>query len=157
MIYFSVFIFFISTFMLLYGVLSIVYKDKISIENRIGQVCNINAIKNDDISNKSFSERTIKPFYNAIGYFIIKTTPHHKLAELNKKLEKAGMLKKITAEKYLYTKTMVTFIVSLIFGILIYMIGHSIFKVLVLTIIIILFINVFSRFMLSSSIEKEKS
>jgi tight adherence protein C len=143
--------------MLIYGFLSVMTRNKVHIEKRINQVKDIHSIKQDTTENKTFSERMLKPFYSSFTQFIVKSTPRNKLDALNKKLDKAGLLKNSTAEKWLYNKTIVLLSVSSVMGLFSFMIGGSILKAIAIVLLLVLCINTFFNFSLSRMIEKRKT
>jgi tight adherence protein C len=155
-LYFAMFIFFLTVFMIVYGILSTLGNDKIRIEKRIEQIKDIHKVSHDNIQNTSFSERAIKPFYDYFSKLLLKSTPSNKINLLNKKLERAGLLKNSSTENWMFRKSMIIIIVSIIFGILTFLIDPSILKALVISVFIMLFLNVFFNFYLGRKIEQRK-
>lgn len=157
MLYFTVFLFFLIIFMSLYAFLSAFSCDKISIESRVEQINNIHKeITDDSEGPKSFSQRAIMPFYNFFSQLLLKATPSHKIILLNKKLEKAGLLKNSSTEKWMYTKTMIIIIFSILFGILTFMLDRNILKAVAISFLIMLLINVIFNFYLARKIDLRK-
>lgn len=156
MLYIAVFITFLATFILIYEILSVLYRNRICIENRIDQIKELDSGRQIHAENKSFSERTLKPFYTTISQLLLKVTPRHKVAMLNKKLERAGVLKNSTTEKWLFVKLMLIVIVSIISGLLAHSIEPNGLKDLLIAIFIMLFVNTIFNFCLSRKIEKRK-
>ena len=156
MLYIAVFTIFLTVFIFIYGVFHAVYSDKIRIGNRIEQIKELHNINAVSVENKSFSERALTPIYNLLSQFLLKATPSHKLAVLNKKLERAGVLKNNTTEKWLFTKCMIILSISTLVFLLTYMIEPSILKALVMAVIIMLFMNTFFNFNLARKIEIRK-
>lgn len=156
MIYIAIFIFFLSIFYLIYGILAILNGDKIKIEKRIGDLKELHALDEEKIENKSFSERIIKPFYKSLSKVLLKITPSHKVEMLNKRLERAGLLKDSTIEKWLFKKSMVILGCFTTIVLLSLMIDPNIIKAVVLALLVIVAINIFFNFYLSSRIENRK-
>lgn len=156
MLYIAIFIFFLLIFSLLYGILSIMNGNKIEIEKRISQIQELHKVNEEKNENKSFLERTIKPFYQSLSKSLIKMTPSNKIAMLNKRLEKAGLLKNITIEKWLFKKSMFVLAISTMIGLLSFMVDPNIMKAAILGLLIALVINTFFNFYLSKRIEKRK-
>lgn len=152
MLYISVFIFFIAIFTIIYVGLTYLSKDMMIFENRIKQIKEIDSINQEALSSKPFSERTIMPYYHFLVQILLKITPNHKIVVLNKKLERAGLLKN-NAEKWLFDKSMIILIVTGILSLLAYMLEPDALKTLIIAIISILFMNVFLNFYLSKKIE----
>ena len=83
-------------------------------------------------------------------------TPSNKIAILNKRLEKAGLLKNTTIEKWLFKKSMLILALSTMIGLLSFMVEPDIIKSVILGLLIALAINTFFNFYLSKRIEKRK-
>lgn len=157
MLYFVILIIFLSIFSFLYGILSFLNRDKIEIEKRISQIKEANVAGNEEkIESKSFSERTLKPFYDSLSKYLLKMTPKNKVAMLNIRLEKAGLLKNTSVEKWIFKKGMFILAVSTIIGLLSFMVDPNIIKAFTLGGLIALAVNTFFNFYLSSRIEKRK-
>lgn len=152
MLYLITFIFFMSVFMLIFGILYTVSGDKLKIENRLEQIKDIHNLEGNDILNKSFSDRAIKPLYDSITQFLLKITPGNKIAIMNKKLEKAGLLKNTTTEKYLYKKSMISFTAAILSGTLIYLAKPDLLVALLISVFILLLMNTLFNFSLSKKI-----
>ena len=156
MFYFAMFIFFITVFITLYGVLAALNNDKIRIEKRIEQIKDIHKVSYEDTLDSSFSERAIKPFYDYFSKLLLKSTPKNKINLLSKKLERAGLLKNSSTENWMFRKSMIIIIVSIAFGILSFLIQPSILKALVFSGFIMLFLNAFFSFYISKKIGERK-
>lgn len=152
MLYLITFIFFLSVFMLIFGILYTVSGDKLKIENRLEQIKDIQNLEENDILNKSFSDRAIKPLYDSITKFLLKITPGNKIAIMNKKLEKAGLLKNTTTEKYLYKKSMISFTAAILSGTLIYLAKPDLLVALLISVFILLLMNTLFNFSLSKKV-----
>lgn len=156
MLYLEVFIFFLTVFMFIYTILSSLFKNRITIKDRINQIKEPSIINEDNENNRTFIERILTPFYKNLSEILIKATPSHKLATLNKKLERAGLLKNTTTEKWLFTKMMVMLLIAILVGVLTYTIEPNIFKAVLLAILVMLFVNVYFQFYVSKRIEIRK-
>lgn len=154
--YFAMFIFFITVFIIVYGILAALNNDKIRIEKRIEQIKDIHKVSYEDTLDSSFSERAIKPFYDYFSKLLLKSTPSNKINLLSKKLERAGLLKNSSTENWMFRKSMIIIIVSITFGILSFLIQPSILKALVFSGFIMLFLNAFFSFYLSKKIGERK-
>lgn len=156
MIYSIIFIFFLSIFMLFYSLMIIINSKKLSISNRLKQIENINSKNQENNEEASFKQRMLTPFYNSISEFLLKIAPKQKIALINKKLEGAGLLKNNSAQRWIYTKSMVSIIISILIAMLSLSVDPNIFKALLLFIIVMLTINTFFNFYLSKRIERRK-
>jgi tight adherence protein C len=157
--YAALLIFFLSIFMLIYGILALLNKDKVKIEKRLQDIKELNTpvVTEDKLENKSFFERMLKPLYLNINRTILKITPGNKLQRLNKRLERAGLLKNNSPERFIYTKTMASLAFGLMIGMLSFLVEPNFFKTFALALLIAVSINVFFNFYVSKRIEARKS
>ena len=156
MLYFMVITVFFTVFIFMYSILTSLNQDKMKIESRIEQIVDLQLEKEENLSSATFSERTVKPFYEYINKMILKITPKNKREAFSKKLERAGLLKNITLDRWVYAKTMVTIILSILFTQLSYFVMHDILSCLIIFILIILTINILFKFYISSKITNRK-
>lgn len=155
-LYIAVITCFMAVMIFLYGILVAINWRKISIEKRIKEIAKLYSSEQENNEEKSFSDRILKPLYSILSQLLLKATPNHKLTLLTKKLERAGILKHSTKEKWLYVKTMITLIVSFLAGFLHYTIAPSIPKALFLAILVGLLVSTAFNFYLSKRIEERK-
>lgn len=156
MLYIVTFLFFLSAFSLLYGILAFINKDKIKIENRLSQLKEPQIETQEKIENQSFSERLIRPFYQRFSQTLVNITPKHKLVILNKRLDKAGLLKNSTIGKWLFNKSMVILVASFVTGLLSFAIVNNIIKAAFVAILVMVTLNSFFNFYLSRRIGNRK-
>lgn len=142
--------------MLIYSLITILTSKKLTINNRLKLIENIHFKNEGNTEATTFKDRMLTPLYNSISEFLFKKAPKQKIALINKKLESAGLSKNNNAQKWIYTKSMVTLIISLLVALLSLSVDPNILKALLLTIIVMLTINTFFNFYLSSRIEKRK-
>lgn len=154
--YLTVFIFFIATFMLTTGMLYIIFDDSIKIKKRIQKIKQFENENEVSEEEKTFFERTLKPFYKGLCKVFLNATPRNKIPEINKRLEKAGMLKKYTTEKWIFTKGMLILIFSILSGLLTYGVINNIFKTLFFVMLISVMVNTFMEFSISKRITARK-
>ncbi|MFD3157171.1 type II secretion system F family protein [Haloimpatiens sp. FM7330] len=154
--YIAAFICFLVVFMFALGVLYSLNYNKLTIENRIERIKNFNNLDYNNVQDKSFLESTVIPIYYSFSKIFFKITPSYKLTILSKRLEKAGLLKNTTAEKWLYNKNMIVIVISVLLGLLFYAAESNILKVFIIVIFIIIFLNVFFKFYISRKIEIRK-
>lgn len=129
---------------------------KLSIANRLKQIENIhlkNQIDNEEIS---FRERMLTPFYNSISVFLLKIAPRQKIASINKKLESAGFLKNYNAQKWIFSKIMISLLCSILIAVFSLSVDSHIFKALLLSVIVFITVNTFFNFYLTKRIESRK-
>jgi tight adherence protein C len=156
MLFIAVLIFFLSIFSLLYGILAVINGDKIKIEKRLSELKDLNTGNEEKVENMSFSERMIRPFYQSLSETLMKITPKRKLEALNKRLERAGILKNSTLGKWIVYKSMVVLIFGLIIGLLALMVSPNIIKAGALALLVMICINYFINFSVSLKIEDRK-
>ena len=151
MLFLAVFFAFISVLMLSYMLLMFIFKDKIAVMNRMEYVEKID--KNIIVEEgESFSNRAILPIYNMIGSAFLKLTPGYKVKVKQRKLEKAGILKNTTPEKWVANKIIFIVTASGSVGLLSYFVEPNLFKAVGITGLIVVCINVFFRFYVSKKI-----
>lgn len=156
MAYILIFICFMSVFFLSYGILKILNGDKVRIENRLEQVKELHKFNEEEIETTSFFERIIKPFCRKASKILIDITPRHKIVMLNKKLEKAGILKNTTTEKWIFNKSIFIAIMSGTIGILSFAVSKSLFKSMLVSVLIMLLVDRFFNFYLLRKVEYRK-
>ncbi len=156
MLYIIVIILFLSTFLMLYGILLILGKKRLNIEKRIYDIQDDGYQGKEDRENKSFMERMLKPVYHWITRMIVKTPPSRNLENFHKRLESAGLLKNGTKEKWLYIKGMLMLIIASSVGALIYTETGNVILTFLMFLFMLLFVNVFFNFFLSRKITDRK-
>lgn len=156
MLYIPVFAFFLAVFMLIYGILTVLTKSQVQMKHRLEQIRDINAAEYNEEKNRSFHERAIAPLLKSTTNILLRVTPGSKLEVLNKRLERAGLLKNSTAEKWLYIKGIVVVLLPSFFGILVYALEPNILKAAAMGFILMLLANTVFNFYISSRIEGRK-
>ena len=156
MLYISVFAFFLAVFMLIYGILTVLTKSQAQMKHRLEQIRDINAAEYNEEKNRSFHERAIAPLLKSTTNILLRVTPGSKLEVLNKRLERAGLLKNSTAEKWLFIKGIVVVLLPSFFGILVYALDPNILKAAAMGFILMLLANTVFNFYISSMIEGRK-
>jgi len=156
LLYIAVFVCFTSVFMFAYGVLYSLNYSKILVENRVELIKNLHDPNREYIENTYLAESLLTHIYNVFCNFLMDVTPEYKLAVLNKKLEKAGLLINGTVEKWLYAKNMIMLIAFILSSLLSYIIEPSIAKAFIIAIIIVLFANTCLNFYIAKRFEMRK-
>jgi len=157
LLYIAVFMFFLALFIVVYGCLAFLTRDKVSIEKRVKMIKELQTTNEDKAENKSFAERMLKPFYVSFSQFLLKATPISKLAVFSKRLERAGLLKNSTIERWVYIKSMIVLGAAALMGLLSFSVEANVFKALALALLIMLCVNVFFNFNLLRRIETRKN
>lgn len=155
MVLFAALCIFLAFFFLVYGTLITVYGDKISMGMRIQQISEIDS---SGKSNKedSFSDRLLKPLYHTFIALVVKATPGNNLERFNKRLERAGLLKNSSKEKWLYTKGMLQVFTPILTGLMFYGIEPNLLKAIFLSLIVTMTASVALNFYISRRIENRK-
>lgn len=154
MFYISVITIFLSVFIFAYILISSLLKGNFIIEGRIEQLKNLHTVDNDsDNSTLPFKSRILIPVYNNFIQILIKLTPGKKISVINNKLEKAGLNKNYTVEKWLFIKTATAMIISTLTGTLIYKSTDNIFFTAIFIALCLLLVNTIADFYLSRKIE----
>ncbi|NBG87944.1 type II secretion system F family protein [Isachenkonia alkalipeptolytica] len=152
MLYMIVIILFLSTFLMIYGLLLIIGKKRLNIEKRIHEIQDDGVQGKEDRENKSFMERMLKPVYQGITRMMVRTTPSKNIENFQRKLESAGLLKNGTKEKWLYIKGMLMLIVASSLGALVYTESENVIAAFLMFLFMLLFVNVFFNFFLSRKV-----
>jgi tight adherence protein C len=143
---------FISVLLLTYFIFISFNKNKIEMAERITTVENLDKawVPLED----SHSESVLSLITKSFGSMIIKFSPGYKSAKNRKLLEKAGVLRETTAEKYIAKKTVLMMLIALISGVVtVYMINDW-SMAFVLAILTTLLVNTFYKFYLGKRITK---
>ena len=157
MVYISVITIFLTVFIIAYMIISLLLKSNFIIESRIEQLKDLHTIdKAGDNSALPFKSRILIPVYNSIIQILLKLTPLKKLTAINNKLEKAGLNKNNTVEKWLFIKTATAMIISILAGTTIYKATDNIFFTIIFIALCLLLVNVILDFYLSRKIEIRK-
>jgi tight adherence protein C len=155
LLYVSVFIFFIAIFILIYATLMLLFRNKLNIKNRIEKIKEPENII-EEPQNISFLQRVIKPVYTSFTKFILQATPKGRINVLSKRLERAGLLKNSSTERWLFNKSIIVVGVPSLFGVLIYIAIPEGLKITLIVMLLMVFINTIFNFYLSSMIETRK-
>ncbi len=152
MVYLIVMILFLSVFLMIYGLLLVLGKQKLTIEKRVYDIQEQGYPAKENKEHKSFMERMLKPVYQGITKMMIKTTPSKNVEQFQRKLESAGLLKSGNKEKWLYIKGMLMLIVASSSGALVYTETENLMFAFFLFLFMLLFVNVFFNFFLSRKV-----
>jgi len=156
MLYISVILFFLTVFVFLYGILAMLFSGKLEIEKRLEKLDSLDGEDEDKFSGRSFAERIIKPFYKSFSETLVRMTSGQKREMLSRKLERAGLLKNNTIGRWLFRKSMIILIFSLLMGLITYSLTRSFLKSFILALIVMAAVNAFFNFYLSKRHETRK-
>jgi tight adherence protein C len=131
-------------------------KNKVNIKSRIDIIKEQETLVQENVLDESFSQRALLPFYYSFSRLLLKATPNHRLKELNKRLERAGILKNSSIEKWLFAKIIITCAIPILVGGLTFLVVPDAMKILVIGALLAVVINTFFNFSLSKRIETRK-
>ena len=155
MLFFIILILFVAVFLLIYVVFFGLLKNRIQIEKRIIELKDIDDKKQDN-NDMHLLETLRVLLFSVYRYSLLKLTPVRTLEKFTNKLERAGLLKKRTKEQWLYLKSMFTFVMSALIGLLSYIVSKDALKTFALMAITMLYMNFFFNFYLSRKVETRK-
>ena len=157
MLVISVLLVFFTIFTILYSVFYMSNKDKFLVYERLEEIQNIDNNKVFVEEKNSFCERVLKPLYVFISKIFYKSTPQSKRNLLAKKLEKAGLLKDTTVERFLFNKWAMMLVFGCIIAMLTFIIEPNFFKSLLIAFTVVLLINTLFNFYISKRITDRKT
>lgn len=156
MLYIVIITIFLLVFILSYAGIASLCKEREGIVKRLQEVRNLEAKQQRAEEAGSFFERIMLPAYSFFSHLFIRLLPSHKAAAIGKRLERAGLLKSYSVERWLFIKMMTIFIASILSGLLTYMLEPDMFKAAVIAFVIMLFSNVLLEFYIGARISKRK-
>lgn len=156
MLYFAVFLSFIFFLLLAYGCLYRLNKSKILIRQRVEEIDQFDNLNYSKTEVENFGQRVLFPIIEALTKMFSRFTPSYKKETLSQKLEKAGYPKNVTSEKWIFKKALVSILLSLVLGLITYLLSQSIIKVLTVAVLSIISVDVLYRFMLARKIKIKK-
>lgn len=155
MIYAAVTCAFISILALFYYAFLVVNNKKLEMMDRINSVENMDKawLKSDEV----YGESVLSALYKSLGSLLVKLTPGYNNTRTKKTLEKAGVLRETTYEKWVARKTLVIVIFTLLAVVILIATGMESSAVFFVGIVMVFFIQVMYRYYLSKRITKRIS
>ena len=152
MLYASISVFFISMMLLAYFILISFNVKKIEMIERISDMENLDRgwVEVEDDYGESVSALIFK----SLGSFLLKLSPGYKSKRTRMMLEKAGVLKEISSERWVARKAVMTFLVAFIMGLISIVLSENVLAAVVLALIAALMVHVSYRFYVSRRISK---
>ncbi len=152
MLYASISVFFISMMLLAYFILISFNIKKIEMIERISDMENLDRgwVEVEDDYGESVSALIFK----SLGSFLLKLSPGYKSKRTRMMLEKAGVLKEISSERWVARKAVMTFLVAFIMGLISIVLSENVLAAVVLALIAALMVHVSYRFYVSRRISK---
>lgn len=155
MIYLAVAFAFISILTLLYYSFLVVNNKKLEMMDRIHSVESMDKawLKSED----AYGESVLSALYKSLGSLLIKLTPSYNNSRTKKTLEKAGVLRETTYEKWVARKTLVTVIFTLMAVAIMLVTEMDRSAIFFIAIVMVFFIQVMYRYYLSKRITTRTS
>ncbi len=152
MLYASISVFFISMMLLAYFILISFNVKKIEMIERISDMENLDRgwVEVEDDYGESVSALIFK----SLGSFLLKLSPGYKSKRTRMMLEKAGVLKEISSERWVARKAVMTFIIAFLMGLISIVLSENVLAAVVLALIAALMVHVSYRFYVSRRISK---
>lgn len=150
MLYISVMAIFISGLFIMYFLLLGINKQSIEMSERLSNVENLD--KTWMKYEEPVGESILSVLYNSIGGILMKLSPNSQLKKQKEMLDKAGILKDTTAEKYVARKALLTSIIVILTVLVFLLLGQNIIYSLIVGVFAILLINAFYKFYLAKKV-----
>ncbi len=152
MLFLSVFLIFISFLLFIYLVLLIINKTSLEMNDRITSIEMID--KSWKNYEDSYGDSVLSAIFKGFGSALIKLTPSYKSDKLRKLLEKAGILRETSFEKYVARKVIITLVIMVLVIALTMYLTESITYSVVFVIFSALIVNMAYRFYISKKVTK---
>lgn len=152
MLIIAVMSFFIVLLIVFQGIFKIVFRKQLAVAKRLEYISNMETVQLED-ENLGFGARVVLPFFNAVGYRILKYTPENISKRNRWKLERAGYLKNMTYERWVARKIMFVLVFGLSVGMLLTLAEVKIGTTLLAVVSVYAFVQVLFRFSIQKSID----
>lgn len=130
--------YFLSSIIIAYLVLSILFTKRMEIDDRINYIENLDEVLLNN-ENLSFHERVLQPFFNSIGKSLLFFTPENNSRRRKELYEQAGFLRNTTYERFLAKRVITSFSTIILVVLILFL-----FKVpLVATVFVIIWVQMF--------------
>jgi len=152
MLYITITFVFVTVMLLTYFILISINKNKIEMVERVAAIENLDkswANQEDD-----YGESVSGLIFKSLGSFLIKLSPNYKSKRNKQLLEKAGVLKESSAEKWVARKAVVTFVVFALMTLLSLVLSNNVGIAFVLAVLAALIVNASYKFYISRKISK---
>ncbi|MCH4890442.1 type II secretion system F family protein [Acidaminobacter sp. JC074] len=152
MLYVTISVFFISMMLFAYFVLISFNKNKIEMTERISAMESLDRGWTE--LDEDYGESVGALIFKSLGSFLLKLSPGYKSKRTRDTLEKAGVLKHVTSERWVARKAVTTFLVAFFVGLGSMILAENIVVSLVMALLAALIVHVSYRFYLSRRITR---
>ncbi|MBI9014455.1 MAG: type II secretion system F family protein [Clostridiales bacterium] len=152
MLYLTITFVFITVMLLTYFILITINKNKIEMVERVAAIENMD--KSWANQEENYGESVSGLIFKSLGSFLIKLSPNYKSKRNKQLLEKAGVLKETSPEKWVARKAVVTFIVFALMALVSLIFSNNIGIAFVLASLAALIVNASYKFYISRKISK---
>lgn len=152
MLYLTITFVFITVMLLTYFILISINKNKIEMVERVAAIENLD--KSWANQDENYGESVSGLIFKGLGSFLIKLSPNYKSKRNKQLLEKAGVLKETSAEKWVARKAVVTFVVFALMALLSLVFSNNIGIAFILASLAALIVNASYKFYISRKISK---
>ncbi len=152
MLYLTITFVFITVMLLTYFILISINKNKIEMVERVAAIENLD--KSWANQDENYGESVSGLIFKGLGSFLIKLSPNYKSKRNKQLLEKAGVLKETSAEKWVARKAVVTFVVFALMTLLSLVFSNNIGIAFILASLAALIVNASYKFYISRKISK---
>lgn len=152
MLYLSIAFIFIAVMLLAYFILISLFKNKIEMVERVAAIENLDkAWINQE---EDYGESVSGLIFKSLGGFLIKLSPSYKSKKNKQLLEKAGVLRETSAEKWVARKAIITFLVFILMALLSLVFSDNIGIAFILGFLSALIVSASYKFYISKKITK---
>jgi tight adherence protein C len=152
MLYLAVFLIFTATMLFTYFLLVTINSGKIEMAQRVASVENMDKswVKDENI----YGESVVSVIMKGLGSFLLKFSPSFKSKRNREMLEKSGLLKETSYEKWVARKAVFIVMASFTVGILTLVLSSNVVNAVLLGVVVTMLIQVIFRFLVTKSITK---
>ena len=153
MLYLGVFLIFLSILIVFYRLFSVLFRKRIVLDERMNYIENMEREVYME-AELSFSERVIAPLYNSLGKRFMSFSPEYITKKKRMVLERAGLLKNISYERFVARRLMIALVATMMFGLVLALIKAPAILVIVGMIWLFAFIQIVYRFTTRAAIDQ---
>lgn len=152
MLYLAISLFFISMMLLAYFVLMSFNKNKLEMMERVSSIENID--KSWAQVDEEYGESVSALIFKSLGSILLKITPGYKTKRTKEMLDKAGLLREITPERFMARKAVATFMLSFLLALITLILSRNPGASLLMALLGLAIVQVGYRFYMSKRIGK---
>lgn len=153
MLYLGIFLIFLAILIVFYRLFSVLFRNRIVLDERMNYIENMEREVYME-AELSFSERVIAPLYNSLGKRFMSFSPEYITKKKRMVLERAGLLKNISYERFVARRLMIALVATMMFGLILALIKSPAILVIVGMIWLFAFIQIVYRFTTRAAIDQ---